>query len=92
MRLNQIQLDFLFDENQKQGYEYLLEYGVYCSSCNSTCSKGIKVKEIYLNHLNDIVVHGTCNVCKNKVTRTMEYGEDINFYQKAKEFRLALKN
>ncbi|WP_428744942.1 hypothetical protein, partial [Tenacibaculum sp.] len=73
MRLNQIQLDFLFDENQKSGYEYLLENGVYCNTCKTTCSKGIQVKEIYLNHLNDIVVHGTCNVCESKVIRTMEY-------------------
>jgi hypothetical protein len=45
---------------------------------------------MYLTSLNDIYVRGTCKVCGGKVARTMEFGEDKVFYEKASDFRRAI--
>jgi len=92
IRINQFQLAILLDDEQKQGYKFILEKGVFCAHCGGTALKGIVVEEIYLTHLNDIMVRGTCNVCNGKVCRIMEFGEDMAFYDKAMKFRKDISN
>jgi len=91
IKINQFQLNVLLNDEQKEDFNYLLENGVYCSTCNGT-AKGVTVEEIHLNTLNDIMVHGICGKCKGKVTRIMEFGEDKIFFEKANNFRKSINN
>ncbi|MCF8303109.1 MAG: hypothetical protein K9I94_07525 [Bacteroidales bacterium] len=50
------------------------------------------IDEIFLNNLNDIHVKGTCKFCNGYVARTLEFGEDKDFYDKAVDFRFTLNN
>jgi len=52
IKLNRFQLNILLNDEQKVGFIYLLNQGVFCSTCGGTCEKGIVIKEIYLNSLN----------------------------------------
>ena len=92
IQINQVQLATLLDEKHKQDYKFLLEQGVICVHCDGIAKKGIVVEAIYLTHLNDIRVSGTCKVCNGKVGRIMEFGEDKTFYERANDFRKALDN
>jgi hypothetical protein len=92
IQINQFQLAILLDDEQKQGYKFMLDEGVFCAHCGGIAQKGIVVEEIYLTNLNDIMVRGTCNVCNGKVCRIMEFGEDKAFYEKATDFRKAIRN
>ncbi|HEX2935321.1 MAG TPA: hypothetical protein VHO72_08205 [Bacteroidales bacterium] len=92
IQLNQFQLNILLNDEQKQGYAFLLEKGVYCKQCDGIAAKGVVVEEVFLTNLNDIKVCGTCKACNGKVVRIMEFGEDRAFYEKADEFRQAIKN
>ena len=92
IQINKFQLNILLNDEQKDGFNYLLNNGVFCSSCKGICTKGVEVTEIFLNTLNDIMVKGTCKVCNGKVTRIMEFGEDKAFFEKATEFRKAISN
>ncbi len=69
IKINRFQLNVLLNNEKKEGFDYLLNKGVFCSTCGGTCEKGIEIKEIYLNSLNDIMVKGSCKVCNGKVTR-----------------------
>lgn len=90
--INRFQLTILLNEKLKQDYQFLLDEGVICIQCGGIAQKGIVVTEIYLSSLNDIFVRGTCKVCGGKVARTMEFGENEAFYEKANDFRKALGN
>ena len=90
--INQFQLAILINDKQKHIYKFMLDEGVYCTSCGDMASKGIVVQEIYLTNLNDILVRGTCNVCNGKVARVIEFGEDKEFYEKATNFRKTIAN
>ena len=90
--INRFQLAILLNEKQKQDYQFMLDEGVFCGHCGGVAQKGIVVTEIYLNSLNDIIVHGTCKVCNGKVSCTMEFGEDKAFYEKANDFRKAIRD
>lgn len=90
IKINRFQLNVLLNNEQKEGFDYLLNQGVFCSTCGGTCEKGIEIKEIYLNSLNDIMVKGSCKVCNGKVTRIMEFGEDKVFFDKANDFRRSI--
>jgi len=85
--ITESQLDILLNENERKGYEKLLNEGVYCTICKKNSREGVEVNEIHLNPLNDIMIHGTCKACGGQVTRIMEFGEDRDFYQKANNFR-----
>jgi hypothetical protein len=89
--INKFQLNVLLDDEQKEGFDYLLNRGVLCSICGGICSEGVEIKEIYLNSLNDIMIRGNCKVCNGKVTRIMEFGEDKEFFKKANSFRNSIK-
>ncbi len=90
IKINHFQLNVLLDEEQKNGFNLLLERGVYCPHCGDMCSKGIELKEIFLDSMNDIRIEGICNVCGGAVARIMEFGEDKEFFQKAIDFRKSL--
>jgi len=92
IQLTEFQLYFLLSDEQRKAYNYLLDRGVYCTTCGVMCKNGVNVTEIYLSELNDITIHGTCNACNGKVARVMEFGEDTAFSEKANNFRNALTN
>lgn len=87
IEINSFQLNILLNDEQKGVYDYLLSEGVFCRTCGGICTKGIEVKDIYLNSLNDIMVQGKCKVCDGDVVRIMEFGESKEFFNKANEFR-----
>ena len=89
--INQFQLAVLLNVEQNQIYKFMIAEGVFCTQCCGIAANGIEVKEIYLTKLNDIRVHGTCNVCNGKVARIMEFGEVKAFYEKANDYREAIK-
>ncbi|MFW5708144.1 MAG: hypothetical protein ACOC12_09500 [Bacteroidota bacterium] len=92
IKLNQFQLAILLNDEQKKFYDYVMADNVFCVHCKGTCKKGITVEDIFLDSLNDIYVRGTCNTCNGKVGRTMEFGEDKEFYNKAMNFRESIQN
>jgi hypothetical protein len=92
IQINPFQLKRLLNKEQWKDYNYLLEQGVFCSTCGGRAIKGIKVAEIYLTNLNDILVRGTCKVCGGKVARIMEFGEDKVFFEMANAFRASLED
>jgi hypothetical protein len=90
--INPFQLNRLLNEEQLKGYNYLLDNGVYCASCGGTCAEGVKVNEIILNSVNDILVRGTCKVCGGKVARVMEFGQDREYFEQANAFQSSLED
>ena len=92
IRINQLQLDKLLDEKQKYFFDKILLENVFCKNCKGTCTQGIKISEMFISTLNDIVVKGICNICGGKVARVMEFGEDPAFYARVTEYRKTLKN
>ena len=91
LKINPFQLNRLLNKEQLKDYNFLLENGVYCSSCGGNCTKGVRVNEIFLNSMNDIMVRGNCKVCGGKVARVMEFSENKEFFEQAKAFRASLK-
>ncbi len=87
IEINQFELNILLDDEEKQDFEYLLNKGVYCNTCNEICKKGVDINNIFLNKHNDIKIQGTCKVCKGKVVRIMEFGEDEAFYKRVEDFK-----
>ena len=92
IKLNTFQLNVLLNEQEKEGFEMLLNEGVYCTRCNDVCKDGVVHYSIKLNALNDVVVDGECATCGHKVCRVMEFGEDRAFFEKALEFRKSIQN
>jgi len=91
IQINPFQLKRLLNKEQWEGYNYLLEHGVFCTTCGGKTAEGIRVNEILLTDLNDILVHGICKVCGGKVARLIEFGEDEYFYDRANGFRDSLE-
>lgn len=91
IKLNDFQLNVLLSDEEKNGYRYLLENGVYCNGCQTICKEGIEIKSVKLDRLNDIVVEGTCNDCGHRVARVMEFGENPEFFEKAMNFRKSVQ-
>jgi hypothetical protein len=87
IQINQFQLKRLLNAEEQKGYALLLREGVFCPQCGNSCAKGVEVTEIHLNDMNDILIRGICKVCKGRVARIMEFGENPGFYVKANEFR-----
>jgi len=91
IKINRFQLNVLLNDEHKKVFNVILQQGVFCSTCGGNCSKGVEVREIFLNSLNDIMIRGNCNACNGKVTRIMEFGEDKEFFEKANKFRKSIK-
>ncbi len=92
INLNTFQLNVLLNEQEKEGFEMLLNEGVYCMQCNDVCKDGVVNYSVKLNSLNNVVIDGECATCGNSVCRVMEFGEDRTFFKKAMEFRKSLAN
>lgn len=92
IKISRFQLDVLMNKEEIEGFKYLLQHGVFCTRCNTVCTKGVENYTLKLNWLNDIVVEGKCAVCGQKVARIMEFGESRDFFEKAMDFREALQN
>lgn len=90
MRISELQVLVLLDKEQKWFYKKVLAENVYCSKCDGVAMLGIEVEEIYLDSLNDIRVAGVCNACKSKVSRTFEFGENKEFFERAVNLRKSL--
>ena len=90
IKLNSFQLNILLDENEKKGFQFLLNKGVYCVRCKSVCKKGVVDYECRLDSRNDIIVNGKCAECGHPVARVMEFGEDKAFFKKADKFRRSI--
>jgi hypothetical protein len=89
--LNDSELDMLLSEEEKSGYNLLLN-NIFCFGCGDLCNKGIVTSAVKLDSRNDIVVEGNCNVCGHRVARVMEFGENESFFDKAMHFRKSLQN
>jgi|AntRauTorckE6833_2_1112554.scaffolds.fasta_scaffold00298_8 hypothetical protein len=92
IKINQFQLAVLLNGEQKKFFEMVIAENVFCSHCGGICKKGMTINEMFLTDLNDILVKGTCNICKGKVARTMEFGEEKEFYDKAIDFRNSIRD
>ena len=88
--INDFQLNILLNEEKKKIYKDIVNQNVYCSTCSGLCEKGIEITDIHLDPLNDIRIQGICRVCRGKVSRIMEFGEDEAFYQSANKLRKAI--
>jgi hypothetical protein len=89
--LDRFQLNVLLDKKQKEIFDQFLNQHVYCRTYSSFCKKGVEIKEIFLNSLNDIVIKGNCKICDGKVGKVLEFGEDEDFQKKAIAFRKSIE-
>ncbi len=87
IEINQFQLARLLNEQRKQFFDEVIATSVFCVQCGDTCTKGITINKIFLTDLNDILIQGTCNLCKGKVARMFEFGLEKAFNDEAMEFR-----
>ncbi len=92
LKLNLFQLNVLLNKEEKEGFEWLLNEGVYCMRCNDVCKDGVVNYSTRLDSWNNVIVDGRCATCGNSVCRVMEFGEDPGFFAKAIEFRESLQN
>ena len=68
----------------------ILNSNVFCPKCFEVKqeSVGMKVENIKLNHLNDIIFRGKCKGCGNIVANYYESGEDELYFDRAERVRL----
>jgi hypothetical protein len=92
IEINRFQIALLLNEKNMEFYNYVLAENVFCGKCPDKIINGIIVEKIYLDDLNDIRVTGKCRVCNSNVARTIEFGEDKLFYEKAMKFRKSLSS
>ena len=87
IKINRFQLNILLNDEEKETFNYIADNNVYCGTCRDVCEKGIEIEEIILDSLNDIRVKGTCRVCSGPVSRTIQFGENKEFFNRANDFR-----
>ena len=92
IEINSFQLNVLLDERQKEIYKMVTDTNVFCMTCSGVCEEGIKIANVFLNELNDILVKATCNKCSSNVARILEFGEDKKFYNKAVKLRKSISS
>ena len=90
--ITRIQLEMLLNEKEKKGFDFMLKKGVYCATCDQSGVAGVRIDKLTLNSLNDVLIEGTCSQFNGKVFRTVEFGENPDFYRKVIEFRQTLDN
>lgn len=90
IKLNDFQLNVLLGDEEKNGYNMLLN-NVFCSGCGDICREGIVKTDVTLDSRNDIVARGNCKVCGHAVARVMEFGQDKSFFEKAMNFRKSIQ-
>lgn len=87
IEINNFQLNGLLNYHEKQGFKYLLENGIFCSTCNDFCEYGVSNYKLILDRFNDINVIGECTLCGTKVSKVIEFGDNESFFRKAVQFR-----
>ena len=87
IQLSFSQLNQLLSQHEKNAFKYLLENGIFCTTCNDYCQYGISNYKIFLDRFNDLKVVGECTLCGNEVTKIMEFGENESFFRKAVQFK-----
>ena len=90
IEVNRFQLNILLDSRQKEIYKTIIDTNVFCMTCSEVCEQGITIESTFLNELNDVLVKGICNKCGGNVARTLEFGEDKEFYDKAVKLRKSI--
>ena len=90
IKLNSFQLNILLDENEKKGFQLLLNKGFYCTQCKTICKKGVVEYDCHLDSTNDIIVNGKCAECGHPVNQVIEFGENKTFFEKANKFRRSI--
>ena len=75
-----------------QTIKHILKTNVYCPHSDSHRVSGMNVKDIILNDINDIVFHGTCIKCGNKVARYIETGENSEYVKRIEKLLTERKN
>lgn len=78
-----MQEDFVFFEK--------IVNNCYCMHCSDDYSVTIENYKAYLNHLNDIILQGTCKNCGAPIGRYLETGEKRKSAEIAEHIRL-IKN
>ena len=63
----------------------------FCPKCPKTVTTIVNYKA-YLNHLNDIILRGSCIRCAHNVARYIETGEQIEMAEVAEHIRFIKKN
>ena len=87
IQINFSQLNHLLSQHEKNAFKYLLENGIFCTTCNDYCKYGISNYKIYLDRYNDLKVVGECTFCGQEVSQVMEFGENESFFRKAVQFK-----
>ncbi|MDA3798513.1 MAG: hypothetical protein PF692_05470 [Kiritimatiellae bacterium] len=90
IKINRFQLKVLLNDNQKEGFDYIVNHNVYCGNCGGTFNQGVEINGMVLDSLNDVRIEGACKNCQGKVARVIEFGEDKEYYQKAMDFRKSI--
>lgn len=92
IKLNAFQINVLLNDEEKETLEFMLDNNnVFCSTCLSSCKKGVDNKEYILDSRNDIMIEGNCKVCNGNVCRIIEFGENPDFNKKANDFRKSVR-
>ncbi len=89
IKINDFQMHILLNEAEQKVFQLLLNNS-YCVTCKEGRPLS-NIQEIMLNHLNDILVEGSCPVCGGKMGRYMEFGENQSFFERADLFRKQIK-
>ena len=89
--INPFQLAVLLGEVEKHFYSIVIENYVFCAQCRGFATEGIDVEEIILTDVNNIRVRGRCRRCKGEVRRLFGYGDNRDFYGRARRLRESLQ-
>ena len=65
----------------------IVTHSIYCTNCQNGYKGTMQIKKIWLNHLGDVVLDGSCDTCGHRVQRYMETGEDPESYEQAMAIR-----
>ncbi|GJM32765.1 MAG: hypothetical protein DHS20C18_17660 [Saprospiraceae bacterium] len=67
------------------GFQACLD-STYCGQCEDNCTS-VKIEKLWLNHLGDVIVEGSCKKCNGKTNRYIETGEHAESYDQAMAIR-----
>lgn len=87
IELASLQFESLFNKEQKEAFNYLLNNTVFCPSCSNVCPDGVRDYKTILTDANELLMKGKCVKCGSGVTRLMLIEEDAGFAQRVKAIR-----
>ncbi len=60
----------------------------YCLTCKpKKYNSKIVNYQIFINHLNDVILRGFCSECGSRLNRYLETGEVVNYVQRIKKVK-----